>query len=201
MASSSCLANLLLFIFALFITSPTSINCTSSSFSASEQLKFWSENVDNKMPIALLSKLFPMTKNDTDYFTSLVTHHVNIPSNAHFCDVASLACSSRLSKLVPTKSNFYNIPDISKQTKVIPLRSNLYNTPDSSQRTKVMPLKSNLYNTPDLSQPTKAMPSRSNLYNTPISSQPTKFMPSRSNLYNTPDSSQTTKVMPSRSNL
>ncbi|KAI3459804.1 hypothetical protein Pfo_016467 [Paulownia fortunei] len=52
---------------------------SSSSAIASDQLKFWSENVQNKIPKAILKKLSPLSQNDSD---------------ANFCSLAKLACTS-----------------------------------------------------------------------------------------------------------
>ena len=46
---------------------------TSSLSTASEQLKYWHENVQNRVPGALLSKLSPLNKDDNEFFTSLAS--------------------------------------------------------------------------------------------------------------------------------
>lgn len=69
MATSYWFMFSLLSVLSLF----TSSTCNSIPYVGSNQLKFWKENVVNEMPQALVSKLSPMNKIDSEYYTSLVS--------------------------------------------------------------------------------------------------------------------------------
>nr|XP_027118644.1 polygalacturonase non-catalytic subunit AroGP2-like [Coffea arabica] len=72
----------------------------SVSFTASNQLKYWSLNVKNNMPPAILSKLSPLNEDDSEFFTSLVSKQ-SFQSNSKFCSLANLACYSELDSIKP----------------------------------------------------------------------------------------------------
>ena len=65
--------SMLVFIIACFCHAFSFGKTTSSSSTASEQLKYWHENVQNRVPGALLSKLSPLNKDDNEFFTSLAS--------------------------------------------------------------------------------------------------------------------------------
>ncbi|CDP10830.1 unnamed protein product [Coffea canephora] len=84
-------------LFVIALTFPTPLfgaHTPSSSFTALNQLKYWSENVQGTMPGNLLSKLSPLNKEQAEHFTSLVSKK-NLPFNANHCSLANLACSPK----------------------------------------------------------------------------------------------------------
>ncbi|XP_027166707.1 BURP domain-containing protein 16-like [Coffea eugenioides] len=86
---------IVLFVIALtFPTSHFAAHISSSSFTALNQLKYWSENVQGTMPGNLLSKLSPLSKEQDEHFTSLVSKK-NLPFDANLCSLANLACLSK----------------------------------------------------------------------------------------------------------
>ncbi|XP_073125891.1 polygalacturonase-1 non-catalytic subunit beta-like [Henckelia pumila] len=92
---------LLLFSFASFAT----FNCLASEIT-SEQIKFWSENVRNKIPAPILKKLSPLSKNDCYYYSNMMSKNAEFHADAGFCSLAKLACDSALED-VKTISNRY----------------------------------------------------------------------------------------------
>ncbi|PHT46406.1 hypothetical protein CQW23_15564 [Capsicum baccatum] len=103
--------------------------CTSNSipYAGSNQLKFWKENVVNEMPLALVSKLSPMNKIDSEYYTSLVSKKT-FSFDAQSCLVADMFCTSQTDALakyyatrIPDQAKYYatGIPD---QAKYYPLK-------------------------------------------------------------------------------
>ncbi|KAL7128070.1 hypothetical protein ABFS83_14G291500 [Erythranthe nasuta] len=96
MANDDLFLNNLSFFF--FIT----INCLllassspSSATIASDQIKFWFENVENRIPKPILKKLSPLTKKDSDYYSSLLlSKYSKFSADADFCSLAKLACHS-----------------------------------------------------------------------------------------------------------
>ncbi|GFP85225.1 probable polygalacturonase non-catalytic subunit jp630 [Phtheirospermum japonicum] len=75
-----------------FIISSTFSDPLSSSYS-SIQTKFWSENVQNKMPFAISTKLSPLTKHDSDFYAKTISGN-SFKADAKFCALAKLACTS-----------------------------------------------------------------------------------------------------------
>ncbi|XP_019189160.1 PREDICTED: BURP domain-containing protein 16-like [Ipomoea nil] len=81
----------ILFLNLCFFLLATSKALSSSSI-ASQQTKFWSQNVDSKMPKSILSKLSPLSESETEVLASLVSKRY-FTSNPKFCTTANLACS------------------------------------------------------------------------------------------------------------
>lgn len=84
------LANLVLYL---------SLNCSASSHLsssptiASDQIKFWSRNVQNEMPNSILKKLSPLRHEDTHLFTNLIKRNINkFSEDGKLCSLAKLAC-------------------------------------------------------------------------------------------------------------
>ncbi|XP_027166702.1 polygalacturonase 1 beta-like protein 3 [Coffea eugenioides] len=92
--ASSGYARVLFFIALTFPTSLFGAHTPPSSFTALNQLKYWSENVQGTMPGNLLSKLSPLNKEQAERLTSLVSKK-NLPLDSNYCSVANLACSPR----------------------------------------------------------------------------------------------------------
>nr|GMD95043.1 BURP domain-containing protein 16-like [Ipomoea batatas]GME09123.1 BURP domain-containing protein 16-like [Ipomoea batatas]GME09124.1 BURP domain-containing protein 16-like [Ipomoea batatas] len=86
---------LLFNIFLLLVAS----NAFSPSSVASQQSKFWSQNVDNNMPQSILSKLSTLSDLETKAFTPLVSNQY-FTSNPKFCTSANLVCASAV-KTIP----------------------------------------------------------------------------------------------------
>ncbi|KAK6116751.1 hypothetical protein DH2020_049484 [Rehmannia glutinosa] len=73
----------------------------------SDQLKFWSENVQNKIPKSILKKLSPLSKTDIDYYSNIISKNGNkFSADANFCSHAKLACTSLLNN-ARTVTNTY----------------------------------------------------------------------------------------------
>ncbi|CAA3028448.1 Hypothetical predicted protein [Olea europaea subsp. europaea] len=110
MATSHSLT-FLLFLYLAFSLSFTSFASTqySPSSIASDQIKFWSENVRNKMPYSVFKKLSPLTKRDRDYYKKLITKN-DFSENLSFCSLAKLSCSSGLNDAGPKQAltNIYS---------------------------------------------------------------------------------------------
>ncbi|CAI9108605.1 OLC1v1008251C1 [Oldenlandia corymbosa var. corymbosa] len=84
--------NLLLF---LAFTPVAFSTVPSSSVSSIDQIQYWSNNVLNTMPNTIASKLSPLSKQDSNYFTSLVSSKQTISfDHAKFCSKAKLVCST-----------------------------------------------------------------------------------------------------------
>ncbi|XP_059302606.1 BURP domain-containing protein 17-like [Lycium ferocissimum] len=83
------------FMFSLLSVLSPFASSTSNSvpYVGSNQLKFWKENVVNDMPQALVSKLSPMNKIDSEYYTSLVSKG-SFSFDAQSCLVADIFCTS-----------------------------------------------------------------------------------------------------------
>ncbi|CAA3029243.1 Hypothetical predicted protein [Olea europaea subsp. europaea] len=95
MATSQCLTFLLFHLaFSLSFTSFASTQVSPSSI-ASNQIKFWSENVHNQMPESIFKKLSPLTKWDRDYYTKMISEN-DFSENPDFCSLAKLSCSSEI---------------------------------------------------------------------------------------------------------
>ncbi|XP_073123396.1 polygalacturonase-1 non-catalytic subunit beta-like [Henckelia pumila] len=80
------LASLLVVVY----TSTCACAISTTPFS-STQIKFWSENVQNKMPTPILKKLSPLTQNDCDLYTN---NNVKFSADSRFCSMAKLSCGS-----------------------------------------------------------------------------------------------------------
>ncbi|XP_073313579.1 polygalacturonase-1 non-catalytic subunit beta-like [Primulina huaijiensis] len=99
-------AFLALFPFLLYTTS--AISKTFTPPFASDQIKFWSENVQNEMPKTILKKLTPLTQDDCKYYTNMLSNNVKFSADSDFCSIAKLACSSRLEGvLLEKRRNIY----------------------------------------------------------------------------------------------
>ncbi|KAH6770355.1 hypothetical protein C2S52_015158 [Perilla frutescens var. hirtella] len=83
-----------IFLYFSFIAS--SFSDKHSSTFASTQTRFWSENVKNEMPAAISTKLSPLTKLDSDYYTKTISQ-INFKADTKFCSLAKLACSASAS--------------------------------------------------------------------------------------------------------
>ncbi|KAL8030588.1 hypothetical protein ABFX02_14G295400 [Erythranthe guttata] len=94
----------------LFFSSFVTITLASSSSSptiASDQLKFWSENVNNKMPKPILNKLSPLTQKDSDYYNNLLfSKNSKFSADAKFCTLAKLACTSFFDDVKQVKETY-----------------------------------------------------------------------------------------------
>lgn len=91
------MASVLFLLFNLFLSLVAS-NALSSTSVASQQSKFWSQNVDNNMPASILSKLSPLSESETEVFTPLVSEK-HFTSNPKFCTSANLVCSSAVNPI------------------------------------------------------------------------------------------------------
>ncbi|KAF3619525.1 hypothetical protein FXO38_32882 [Capsicum annuum] len=102
------------FMFSLLSVLSFFASCTSNSipYAGSNQLKFWKENVVNEMPLALVSKLSPMNKIDSEYYTSLVSKKT-FCFDAQSCLVADMFCTSQTDALGALLASF-KIPDQAK---------------------------------------------------------------------------------------
>ncbi|XP_027166472.1 BURP domain-containing protein 16-like [Coffea eugenioides] len=100
--------SMLVFVIASIYPAFSFCKTTSSSSIASEQLKYWYENVQNNMPGALLSKLSPLNKDDSEFFTSSASKQ-SFSSNAKFCSLANLACYAEMNSIKPLGNGYgYN---------------------------------------------------------------------------------------------
>lgn len=89
------------FMFSLLSVLPLFASTSNSiPYVGSNQLKFWKENVVNEMPQALLSKLSPMNKIDSEYYTSLVSKKT-FSFDAQSCLVADIFCTFETNALLP----------------------------------------------------------------------------------------------------
>ncbi|XP_019184607.1 PREDICTED: polygalacturonase non-catalytic subunit AroGP3-like isoform X2 [Ipomoea nil] len=86
------MASLPFLLFTIFLSLVAS-NALSPSSVASQQSKFWSQNVDNNMPQSIRSKLSPLSELETKAFTPLVSKQY-FTSNPKFCTSANLVCAS-----------------------------------------------------------------------------------------------------------
>nr|GMD97753.1 BURP domain-containing protein 16-like [Ipomoea batatas] len=100
-------------LFNIFL-SLVATNALSPSFIASQQSKFWSQNVDNKMPQSILSKLSPLSELETKAFTPLVSNQY-FTSNPKFCTSANLVCASAVK---PIPCVFYSQVHFTDNVKV-----------------------------------------------------------------------------------
>nr|XP_027117663.1 polygalacturonase non-catalytic subunit AroGP2-like [Coffea arabica] len=100
--------SMLVFVIASIYPAFSFCRTTSSLSTASEQLKYWHENVQNNMPGVLLSKLSPLNKDDSEFFTSLASKQ-SFSSNAKFCSLANLACYAEMNSIKPLGNGYgYN---------------------------------------------------------------------------------------------
>ncbi|XP_022856174.1 BURP domain-containing protein 16-like [Olea europaea var. sylvestris] len=108
MATSHSLPSLLFFhlAFSLSFTSFASTQYSPSSI-ASDQIKFWYENVHNQMPDSVFKKLSPLTKTDRDYYKNLITKK-DFSENPSFCSLAKLSCSPGLKDARRKPTNTYS---------------------------------------------------------------------------------------------
>nr|GMD32656.1 BURP domain-containing protein 16-like [Ipomoea batatas] len=93
-------------LFLSFVAS----NALSSPSIASQQSKFWSQNVDNNMPPSLLSKLSPLSESEVKMFTPLVSKKYFV-SNPNLCTTANLVCSSAVKPLPPSNIQYTHFTD------------------------------------------------------------------------------------------
>ncbi|CAI9777063.1 unnamed protein product [Fraxinus pennsylvanica] len=100
--------------FASTQVSPTSI--------ASDQMKFWSENVHNQMPESIFKKLSPLTKWDRDYYTKMISEN-DFSENHDFCSLAKLSCSSEFDDFKRVKQ-VYTTTKVYGNNVAIPFQSN-----------------------------------------------------------------------------
>nr|GMD97756.1 BURP domain-containing protein 16-like [Ipomoea batatas] len=82
------MASVSFLLFNIFLSLVVS-NAFSPSSVASQQSKFWSQNVDNNMPQSILSKLSTLSDLETKAFTPLVSNQY-FTSNPKFCTSANL---------------------------------------------------------------------------------------------------------------
>ncbi|KAL8491793.1 hypothetical protein ACS0TY_023407 [Phlomoides rotata] len=101
--------SLFLITISFFILTPHSSAFSSSSI-ASDQLKFWSENVQNPMPNSILKKLSPLTKKDSVYYTSILSTSDKFTADTKFCSLANLACTSVFASSARTVILIYQTP-------------------------------------------------------------------------------------------
>ncbi|GAA0150479.1 hypothetical protein LIER_09411 [Lithospermum erythrorhizon] len=104
---------LVLFSLCLVFTFTSSTSTSqSSSTIASKQLNFWSLNVHNEMPQALVSKLSPLTEQDSEaLFASFSKQQVSSSSSSKLCSLGNLACAAKLdiiTSLVKAYSGYDN---------------------------------------------------------------------------------------------
>ncbi|XP_073119575.1 BURP domain-containing protein 16-like [Henckelia pumila] len=86
-----------LFPFLVYTAFSNHISTTLSPLFSSTQIKFWSENVQNNMPLPILKKLSPLTQKDCDFYASMISNDVGIFSaDANFCSLAKLSCTFAL---------------------------------------------------------------------------------------------------------
>ncbi|KAK4381075.1 BURP domain-containing protein 16 [Sesamum angolense] len=97
----------LLFTLFSYITSFHFSSASSPPAIASDQLKFWSQNVNNKMPEPILKKLSPLSKNDYEYYSNVVlSKNGKFSADSHFCSLAKLFCTSARIKKGVTKKTY-----------------------------------------------------------------------------------------------
>ncbi|KAL0392476.1 UNVERIFIED_CONTAM: BURP domain-containing protein 16 [Sesamum radiatum] len=97
----------LLFTLFSYITSFHFSSASSPPAIASDQLKFWSQNVNNKMPEPILKKLSPLSKNDYEYYSNVVLpKNGKFSADSHFCSLAKLFCTSARIKKGVTKKTY-----------------------------------------------------------------------------------------------
>ncbi|KAL7128066.1 hypothetical protein ABFS83_14G291200 [Erythranthe nasuta] len=95
------------FFLNLFFCFSITFASSSSSAISSDQIKFWFENVENKMPNPLLKKLSPLSQKDCDYYSNLLLSKNSIFSaDANFCALAKLACTSVFQKANIVKDTY-----------------------------------------------------------------------------------------------
>ncbi|XP_019181809.1 PREDICTED: BURP domain-containing protein 16-like [Ipomoea nil] len=87
------MASVLFLFFNLSLSVLVVSYALSSSSAASQQSKFWSQNVDGNMPKSILSKLSPLSESETEVFTPLISQKY-FSSNPKFCTTANLVCSA-----------------------------------------------------------------------------------------------------------
>ncbi|CAI9777064.1 unnamed protein product [Fraxinus pennsylvanica] len=114
----------LLYIYLAFSLSFTSLASTQLSLSsiASDQIKFWSENVANKMPESIFNKLSPLTTRDRDYYTKMISEN-NFSENPNFCSLAKLSCSSEFDDFKAVKQA-YAVTKVYNNNGALPFQSN-----------------------------------------------------------------------------
>ncbi|KAI3450275.1 hypothetical protein Pfo_006940 [Paulownia fortunei] len=105
---------LLLFPFLLHLS------LTSSAFSDPTQIKFWSQNVHNKMPAAISTKLSPLTKHDADYYAETISEN-NFKADTKFCSLAKLACSTGIDEVKTVKESYATVKTYNNNKVAIPL--------------------------------------------------------------------------------
>ncbi|KAL3635052.1 hypothetical protein CASFOL_022106 [Castilleja foliolosa] len=91
-------------LYLSFLISSSFSNPISSSYS-SFQTKFWSQNVQNKMPLSISTKLSPLTKHDSDFYAKTISGN-NFKADAKFCAIASLACTSDIGQINTVKEAY-----------------------------------------------------------------------------------------------
>ncbi|EYU36708.1 hypothetical protein ABFS82_14G292200 [Erythranthe guttata] len=106
MSTNSHLFTSLWFFFNLFFCSITFASASSSAIS-SDQIKFWSENVENQIPKPILKKLSPLSQKNCDYYSNLLLSKNSIhAADANFCALAKLACTSVFQKANIVKDTY-----------------------------------------------------------------------------------------------
>ncbi|KAI3470186.1 hypothetical protein Pfo_026849 [Paulownia fortunei] len=101
------------------LTSSAFSDPLSSSF-ASTQIKFWSENVHNKMPAAISTKLSPLTNHDSDYYAKTISEN-NFKADTKFCSLAKLACSTGFDEVKTVKESYATVKTYNNNKAAIPL--------------------------------------------------------------------------------
>ncbi|GER27890.1 BURP domain-containing protein [Striga asiatica] len=90
-----------IFLLHLTITFSSPITSSSSSSFAQTQLNLWSQNVQNKMPPSISTKLSPLTTHDSDYYTTaIITSRNAFKADPKFCMLAGLVCSTGGARVV-----------------------------------------------------------------------------------------------------
>ncbi|KAL0290901.1 UNVERIFIED_CONTAM: BURP domain protein USPL1 [Sesamum angustifolium] len=98
----------LLFTLFSYLSSFHFSSASSPPAIASDQLKFWSQNVNNKMPEPILKKLSPLSKNDYEYYSNVVLpKNGKFSADSHFCSLAKLFCTSAAAAGKSVKKNTY----------------------------------------------------------------------------------------------
>ncbi|KAL2242403.1 BURP domain-containing protein 16 [Sesamum indicum] len=97
----------LLFTLFSYLTGFHFSSASSSPAIASDQLRFWSQNVHNKMPEPILKKLSPLSRNDYEYYSNVLPQNGKFSADSHFCSLAKLSCTFATAKY--TQQNTYGI--------------------------------------------------------------------------------------------
>ncbi|KAK6146333.1 hypothetical protein DH2020_020202 [Rehmannia glutinosa] len=112
--------------FPAFVLYLSFISCAFSdpllSSYAATQIKFWSENVHNKMPLAISTKLSPLNKRDSSYYAKTISEN-NFKADTKFCAVAELACSIGIGEVKTVKEAYATVKTYNNKKVVVPLRN------------------------------------------------------------------------------